>query len=116
MQADAVNVTNDFPVFNPNSKEYDPEFTQMVEQQYRQAARLQVDDNNIIVNAEVPLYDFYQQMSNIYGRGASRGQQQGQQEYQQMLSRTENPGGSSSTVSGNSLSELEERLGNVVIT
>ena len=116
LQAEAVNITNDFPVFNPNSKEYDPEFAQIVEQQYKTASRLQTDDNGIVINADVPLYDFYQQMHNIYSRGTSRGQTQGQQEYQQMMSRTENPGGSSSTSKGDTLSELEERLGDVVIT
>jgi len=116
MQAEAVQVTSDFPVFNPNSPDFDPEFTGMVEQQYKLASRLQTDEAGIVVNAEVPLYDFYKQMHNIYSRGTSRGQQQGQQEYQQMLSRTENPGGSSSTSKGDSLEELEERLGDVAIT
>lgn len=116
LQSEAVNVTNDFPVFNPNSKDFDPEFAGIVEQQYKQAARLQLDDNGIVVNADVPLYDFYQQMATIYNRGTERGAQQGQQEYQQMMARTENPGGSSSTSKGDSLADLEERLGDVVIT
>jgi hypothetical protein len=118
MQVEAVNVTNDFPVFNPNSPDFDPEFTQMVEQQYKQAARLQTDENNIIVNAEVPLYDFYQQMAQIRSQGIARGEQRGQQAYQQMLSRTENPGGSSSTSNkgDESLADLEARLGDAVIT
>lgn len=116
MQAEAVQVTADFPVFNPNSPDYDPEFATMVEQSYKQAARLQTDESGIVINAEVPLYDHYQQMYNIYNRATSRGQQQGQQEYQQMLTRTENPGGSSSTSKGDSLTDLEERLGDVVIT
>jgi hypothetical protein len=117
LQAEAVNVYNDFPVFNPDSKQYDPEFAQMVEQQYMTAARLQTDNNGLVLNAEQPLYDFYQRMNNIYSRGASQGSQQGQQEALQMLARTENVGGSSA--SGNSsdaLADLEERLGDVVIT
>lgn len=116
LQAEAVNVTNDFPVFNPNSPDYDPEFAGIVEQQYKQAARLQLDDNGIVVNADVPLYDYYQQMATIYNRGTERGQKQGQQEYQQMMSRTENPGGSSSTSKGDSLQDLEDRIGDMVIT
>jgi DNA polymerase III gamma/tau subunit len=134
LQSEAVNIANDFPIFRqflpgtertdpqtgyvtgtPNP-EYDPEFTKMVQESYAQAARLQVDENNIILNAEVPLYDYYQRMATIYNRGTSRGQQQGQQEYQQMLSRSENPGGSSSTTNDNSLEALEERLGDMVIT
>lgn len=121
MQTDAVVLQQDFPIFNPNSPEYDPEFTQMVDQQYFQAARLQTadlaDGTKVIVNAEAPLYDFYKQMADIYSRGASKGSQQGQQEAMQMLSRTETPGGSSSAgSSGDSLADLEDRLGDVVIT
>lgn len=116
LQVETVNVVNDFPVFNPNSEDYDKEFAEMVANQYKVAARLQTDENNIVINAEVPLYDFYQQMANIRSQAASKFQQQGQQQYQEMLARTENPGGSSSTSSGNSLDELEERLGDVVIT
>jgi hypothetical protein len=118
LQAEAVNVTNDFSVFNEKSPDYDPEFTKMVESQYKTAARLQTDESGIIVNAEVPLYDFYKSMANIYSRGTSKGAETGQAEMQQMLSRTENPGGSSSTsgYADDSLEALEERLGDVVIT
>lgn len=125
MQAEAVNVENDFSIFNPKSPEFDKEYTEMVDAQYKTAARLQtevVKDNQgreteIIVNAEVPLYDFYQKMADIYSRGASKGAKVGQQEMQEMLARTENPGGSSSTGSQpGSLEEMEERLGGVVIT
>lgn len=118
MQSDAVNVINDFPVFNPKSPDYDPEFAQLVEQQYQQASRLQVDEYGNVLNAEVPLYDFHQRMAQIYGRGASRGTQQAQSDANQMLARTENPGGSSSTNAPDpgSLEEMEERLGDVVIT
>lgn len=116
LQAEAVNVTHDFPLFDPNSKEFDAEFAKEVEESYKIASRLQVDDNGIVINAEVPLYDYYQRMATIYNRGTSRGQQQGQQEYQQMLARTENPGGSSSTSTGDSLEDLEARLADVVIS
>lgn len=116
LQVEAVNVFNDFPVFKEGSPEYDPEFAQMVEQQYRQAARLETDDNGIVINAEIPLYDYYENMARIYNRGSTKGQQQGQQVTDEMLARTDNPGGSSSTSRGNELDELEERLGDMVIT
>ena len=116
MQVEAVSVVNDMPVFNPNSPEYDPDFTQFVEQQYKQVANLQLDDNGIIVNANVPLYDYYQQMYDVRQQLISKGQQQGQSQYQEMLSRTENPGGSASAGQGDSLDDLEARLGDIAIT
>lgn len=118
MQAEAVNALNDFPVFNEKSADYDPDFTAMVQEQYRVAARLQTDDSGLVLNAEVPLYDFYQRMASIYNRGASKGSQQAQADTVNMLGRTEDVGGSS-TLAGNkgdSLAELEERLGDMVIT
>lgn len=116
LQAEAVQVTSEFGVFNPSSPDYDEDFTKTVEQQYKIAANLQLDENGIVVNANVPLYDYYKTMNDMYQRAASRGQQQGQAQYQEMLSRTENPGGSASTSRGDSLDELEERLGDVAIT
>lgn len=118
MQVEAVNVFNDFPVFNPKSPDYDPEFANMVESQYKTSARVQTDDNGIVLNAEVPLYDFYQQMATIYSRGSTKGAQKGQTAMQQMIARTENPGGSSSANGNqsNDLAAMEERLGDVVIT
>jgi hypothetical protein len=62
------------------------------------------------------LYDFYARKAISYQRAIERGQKQGQQEYQQMMSRTENPGGSSSTSKGDSLQDLEDRIGDMVIT
>jgi hypothetical protein len=129
MQAEAVNAENDFPVYrqhNPDgtkNPDFDPEFTKMVEQQYAVAARLQTqkvtdqygNEQEIVTNAEVPLYDFYKRMADIYSRGTSRGSQQGQADMAAMMSRTENPGGSSSTKSGDSLEEMEARLGDVRI-
>lgn len=118
LQVEAVNVFHDFPMFNPESKDYDEQFTQEVEQAYQTAARLQTDESGIILNAEVPLYDFYQRMATIYNRGQSRGSESAKQDTLQMLARTENVGGSSSTSgnSGDSLKDLEDRIGDVVIT
>lgn len=117
MQTDAVSVLNDFPEFNPESPQYDPEFTNQVQQAYMQSSRLQADPNGIVLNAELPLYDYYQQMHNIYDRGNSKGTVQGQADAMEMLSRTENPGGANpGNNSGNDVADMEDRLGDVVIT
>lgn len=117
MQAEAVNAINDFSMFNEKSSDYDKEFTEQVQQAYQVAARVQVDENGIITNAEVPLYDFYKQMAGIYSRGASRGSQNSTQDALNMLSRTEDTlGGSSSTNKGSeSLEDMEARLGDASI-
>lgn len=127
MRADAVEVTRDFPIFDEKSKEYDAEFAAQVAASYQQAARLQemqIGTNpdgspiTIISNADLSLYDHYQQMNNIYQRGTSRGARQMQSDNSAMMARTENPGGSSSAngPAAGSLEEMESRLGDVVIT
>lgn len=115
MQTEAVNALNDFSIFNPDSPDYDEEYTKMVQSNYARDSRLQTE-NGIIMHAELPLYDYYQQAANLYTRAAAAGRQSSQADVQQMMSRAENPGGSSSTGSTNDLDELEERLANVSLT
>jgi hypothetical protein len=112
MQAEAVNALNDFSVFNPDSKDYDPEFSEMVQSRYQKT--IQMDDNGLILAAQEPLYDYYKQMADIYNRGASKGTQQGQAEMQEMLAKTEAVGGGSQGSKGaETLEEMGERLADV---
>lgn len=115
MQAEAVNAMNDFPMFNEKSADYDPDFTAMVEQQYRIASRLQADNNGLILNAEVPLYDFYKSMADIYNRGSSRGASKAEAATVETLSRVESVSGGSSTTNRHeeTLEEMGERLANL---
>ncbi|HEX4774758.1 MAG TPA: hypothetical protein VH234_04545 [Candidatus Saccharimonadales bacterium] len=116
LRSEAVEAMHDMPVFDENSKNYDPAFTQQVQAAYLRASRLQADDNGIVLNAELPLYDFYKSMYDIYERGNTQGATQQQQDAAAMLANVENPGGSSSTSKGEeSLEDMEARLGDVVI-
>lgn len=99
MRDEAVQVQQQFDIFNPSSPNYDKEFTEQVGDNYKRDARVQ-QDGDMILNADVPLYDYYQQWYNSYNRGLSRGTQQAQANSEQMLARTENPGGSSSKTTG----------------
>lgn len=123
MITEATEVMSDMPIYrelNPDgtkNPDFDPQFAQFVEQQYKLASRIETDENGNILRADVPLYDFYKSMHDTRQAAIARGQQLGQQSAQQMLSRTENPGGSSST-NGNQADDLdamEERLANVRI-
>lgn len=96
MRDEATQVQQQFGIFNPNSPDYDKDFAEQVGESYKQYAQLQTDDNGIILSANVPLYDYYQQQANLYNRALSRGQQNAQANTQQMVARTENPGGSAS--------------------
>ncbi len=114
VRSDAANVLIDFPVFNPNSPEYDEEFTKEVDAAYDQAARLQTTEDGTVLHAEVLPYEHYQRMARIYQRGTSRGVVQGQQEAAVTMSRTEPTGGTSATTKRTeTLEEMGERLADV---
>lgn len=90
LQVDAQNVLKDFPIFNPDDKDnYDPEFAQKVQDRYQRVARLQTDENGIVLNAEEGLYDFYADMAELYKGGTDKGKDQGQKDALKMLSRTD---------------------------
>lgn len=112
LNTDALNVANEYSVFNEKSPDYDKDFTEMVGQAYQQAARVQADQNGIILNADIPLYDFYKRMADIYNRGSSKGAAQAQTEAVETLSRVEAVSGGSSSTNrhAETLEEMGERL------
>lgn len=115
MASDAIEVENDFDIFNPKSANYDADFAQEVMKDYRLDAHLEVDERGNILRADRPLYDYIQRRYDSYTRGLSKGSVIGQQTHQEMMARTENPGGSSSQsptdMSKLSAAELLDRIG-----
>lgn len=92
LKNDAELVMRDHPVYDEKSPSYDPTFTKEVEEAYKQAARLEIDENGIVVNAEVPLGEFYDRMAKIREGGIQRGEIQREKDKQTMESRTESTG------------------------
>lgn len=101
MQRDAERVYKDFPVFNPESKEYDADFAKKVEDRYQRVARLRIENvgengtDKIITNAEEPLYKFYEEAAEFYAKGSNRGVDQGQKNAVKMMSRAQKPASNS---------------------
>lgn len=95
LSSDARRVQKEIPIFDPNSKEYDAEYARKVDAHYRRVARLQTEKlaegQEIVVNAEEPLYDFYAEAAELYNKGASTGATQGQEAALKMMSRSEKP-------------------------
>lgn len=116
MQAEAVNVQYDFPVYRElnadgsKNPDYDPDFSAKVEAGYQRRANVSIDkDTGLVLSANESLYDYYKEMAEYRQAGASHGASQGQAEMQEMLSRTEDATGGSS--SGNKHSETLEEMG-----
>jgi len=118
LKSDAQTVLTEHPVYNPDSKDYDADFTKEVQEAYQQAARLQTDENGIVINAEVGLQDFYSRMARIRDTGNQRGTVQGQKDALKMLSRTESTGSTNTNSTEKkfedmSIQEMEAKLGTV---
>lgn len=116
LKTDAQTVLTEHPVYNPDSPSYDPEFTKDVQEAYQQAARLQTDENGIVINAELGLADFYSRMATIRERGNQKGQVDGQKDALKMLSRTESTGSSNTNSAEKSpqdmsIQEMEAKYG-----
>lgn len=116
LKNDAELVMRDHPVFDENSPEYDAEFAKKVESNYKKAARLEIDSNGIVINAEIPLGEFYAEMAEIRNAGIQKGEVKRQKDTQTMVSRTESTGSTKTTSSDKpfsdlSIEEMEAKLG-----
>lgn len=92
IETEAQQVLNDFPVFDPDSPEYNAELAQRAETAYRRVAGIQTDPKtNLLIGANVLPYDFYKDLYDFYQQGNVGGRLKGQKAATQMLSKTEAP-------------------------
>jgi hypothetical protein len=95
IESEAQQVLNDFPVFDPDSSEYNAEIAKKAEAAYRRVAGIQTDPKtNLLIGANVLPYDFYKDMYDFYQQGNVGGRLKGQKAATQMLSKTEAPSSS----------------------
>jgi len=75
---ESIQVTHDFPVFDPDSKDYDKEFAEMVAAEYINASGMTTDPNTgFITQARVLPYDFYKSFAKARESGMKRGELRG---------------------------------------
>jgi len=92
VNSDANAVLRDFPIFDPQSKDYDKQFTESVANLYMEISNFQVDEKNgIIVNASYPLYKFYEAFAGARSSGMKLAAVEGQKAAEQQLSASETP-------------------------
>jgi len=93
LNMESMQVLYDFPVFNPESKDYDADFAKMASEQYMEVSGIQTDPKTgQIVNANVLPYKFYETLSKIHERGAQRGQISGKRAAEKQLAATDTTG------------------------
>lgn len=82
-------VLSDFPIFNPESKEFDQELAE--EAAGLLQANLIIDPNTEqVIGSNVSPYQLYKTLARASGISATRGRQQGQQDAETMLANADN--------------------------
>jgi hypothetical protein len=93
LNMESLQVMQDFPVFNPNSPEYDKDFAEEVGQKYLHMSGIETDPRTgNIVKANVLPYEYYETMANVHSRGLTKGQISGKKAAEKQLASTETTG------------------------
>lgn len=101
LNVDANNLVRDFPVFDPESSEYDEKFSTKVENLYK-ARGFKTDPSGKFVIEAGPLYEFYAAFAEARGTGAKAGVVSGQKAAEKMLAAADTPSSAAPAASGNS--------------
>jgi hypothetical protein len=89
---EALQVTHDFPIFDPESSDYDPKFAEAVAKQYTKLSGLQTDPNTgYVTQANVLPYEFYKSYAEARNMGAQRGEINGKKAAQKQMNSAETP-------------------------
>ena len=79
LNTEALRVMSDFPVFDPESPQFDKSLSERAEAVYRQAAQIQIDPNTgLTVQANALPYDIYKAFAETAQSGSQTGAVQGQ--------------------------------------
>lgn len=90
LNAEALQVMHDFPVFDPQSPQYDKTLAERATGVYTQAANQQVDPRTgLIVQSNALPYNIYKAFAEIHAMGSQNGKVSGQQAAEKMLAATE---------------------------
>lgn len=87
---ESLQVMADYPVFDPDSDQYDKTLADRARDVYEKSAQVQVDPNTgMIVQASVLPYDIYKAFAETSSVGAQKGKVTGQKAAEKMLSSVE---------------------------
>jgi outer membrane murein-binding lipoprotein Lpp len=90
VNTEALQVMHDFPVFDPNSPEYDEGLSNRAEAVYLKAAGIQQDPKSgLITQANVLPYEIYKAFAETQAASAQSGAVKGQQANEKMLARAD---------------------------
>lgn len=92
IESESNKVLQDFPVFNPESDQYNKDLAERVGQLYSQTAGIQTDPNTgLAIQANVLPYDFYKTFAETIEQTTQKGEATGQKNAEKQLSAVEQP-------------------------
>lgn len=95
LNVESLQVLHDFPVYDPESSDYNAELATRAEAVYRKVANIQIDPKTkLVVQASVLPYDIYKAFAETHKSGATNGQVKGQKATEKMLAAAETPSSS----------------------
>lgn len=111
VNTDANGVLREFPVYDPNSKDYDEKFAKDVEQLYRKYANFEMDPTgSYITRADIPLGEFFRFAAQSRGTGSQQAEIQGQKAAEKMLAATDEPSSAPETTTKSGSDSGEDDL------
>lgn len=109
LSSEASRALNDFPMFDSESKEYNPEVAAQVDQLLGQ--NLVFDPNtNQVIGSRVSPYQLYKTVSDASRAAAVSGQMNAQKATEKMLANVDVPGGVPQKSSGDPLEDMFDRV------
>lgn len=79
LNIEALQVMQDFPVFDPDSSSYDKDLAQRVRGLYERAAQTQIDEKTgLVISSNLPPYEFYKAFAETHQSSGEKSRVQGQ--------------------------------------
>jgi hypothetical protein len=92
IESESAAVLNDFPIFDPESKDYNEALALRARAAFKKASAMQIDPNTgLVIQANVLPYDHYQSYADAYEEGAQKGKVSRQKANDQMLASVDVP-------------------------
>jgi hypothetical protein len=111
IETEAVQVMHDFPVFDPNSSEYDPDFANKASAMYQKAAGVQVDPRTgVVISTNQTPYTFYKELAEMRQHGMSKAQIAAQKAAEQQMASVAPPTSSAPVVNKSKDDEEADRV------
>lgn len=92
IEVEAIQVMHEFPIFDPNSKEYDADFATKAGQLYERAANVQVDPRTgAVTQTSITPYTFYKSLADLRTASTATAQAKAQKAVQAQMAAVEPP-------------------------